>query len=100
VERLARVAWDGRLVAFSEPVGVFVIGFEYARLRTRRGEPVGPECFTVSRGGRRAVFQVPDEHDYLVDVATESPIVHGGQIVELVQVAVHLRVSERGVCPA
>jgi hypothetical protein len=99
VERLARVAWDGRLVAFDEPVGVVVIGFEHTRLRTRRGEPVGPECFTVSRGGRRAVFEVPDGHKHLVDVATESPIVHGGQIAELVQVAVHLRVSERGVFP-
>lgn len=100
VERLARVAWDGRLVAFDEPVGVFVIGFEHTRLRTGRGEPVGPECLAVSRGGRRAVFEVPDGDEHLVDVATESPIVHGGQIAELVQVAVRLRVSERGVLPA
>jgi hypothetical protein len=100
VERLARVAWEGRLVAFDQPVGVFVLGFEHTRLRTWRGEPVGPECFTVSRGGRRAVFEVPEGHDHLVDVATDSPIMHGGQIAELVQVGVHLRVSERGVLPA
>ncbi len=44
---------------------------------------------------RRQRLRVSD----LVDVATEQPIRHGGQVAELVQVAVVLRVSDTDVEP-
>lgn len=114
-ERLTRLAWDGRLVAYDDPVGVYVQGVEYTRLRTPRGEPVPSEWFVFSRGmhgrdapdGRarwqRVVFEVPNEEGFsvgdLVDVATECPLLYGGQVAELVQVAFHMRASESGVLP-
>ena len=113
VERLARLAYEGRLVSFDAPLGVYIDGVEHARLRAPDGSPVPREWFTTSRGlsavdapdGRarrqRMVLEVPRSEDFhvddLVDVATEQPILHGGQIAELVQVRVFLRTSPAGV---
>jgi hypothetical protein len=98
VERFGRLAFEGRLVALDDPVGVYIAGVEQTRLRTPDGEPVPSEWFQLTRGGQRLVLApqgmaVSD----LVDVATEQPIRHGGQIAELVQLKLRLRVSEPGV---
>lgn len=106
VERVARLAFEGRRFAFEEPVGVRIVGVERHRLRTPDGEGVPAEWFGLSDpiGGdvtdgfiTRMVVEVPAEAGFtvsdLVDVATEEPIRFGGQIAELVQVAVTFHVS-------
>jgi hypothetical protein len=115
VERLTRLAWDGRLVAFDDPIGIYVQGVEYGRLRSPAGTPIPPDWFQFSRGTaapdtpdrrarwQRMTFEVPENEGYavgdLIDVATETPISFGGQIAELLQVSVYLRVSDPGVWP-
>jgi len=116
VERLARLTWEGRTIGVDDPIGVYLAGAEHHRLRTPRGEPVPSDWWRFSRGlpaarsadGRtrhqRLVLEVPRGEGCvvgdLVDAATEQPIQHGGQIAELVQVAVYLRVGdERAVEP-
>jgi hypothetical protein len=113
VERFGRLAFERCLVAFDDPIGVYIQGVEHTRLRTPDGGPVPPEWFTTGRGlaaaeaadGRprtqRLVLEVPASEGLtvsdLVDVATERPIRHGAQIAELVQLRVFLRASEKGV---
>lgn len=116
VERLTRLTWDGRKIGVDDPIGVYLTGAEHHRLRTPSGEPVPSDWWRFSRGlpaarspdGRprhqRLVLEAPRDEGCvvgdLVDAATEQPIQHGGQIAELVQVAVYLRVGdERAVEP-
>ena len=113
VERLGRLAYERRLVALDDPVGVYVQGVEHTRLRAPDGSTVPPEWFVAGRGcprhaespdGRprhqRLVLEVPAGEGFavgdLVDAATESPIRHGAQIAELVQLRVLLRMSAPG----
>jgi hypothetical protein len=116
VERVGRLAFERRLVAFDDPVGVYIQGVEHTRLRTPDGSPLPPEWFAASRGtsagaspdGRarhqRLVLEVPAGEGFavsdLVDVATERPIGHGAQVAELVQLRALLRMSAPGVAPA
>jgi len=107
VERFGRLAFEGRLVAFDDPVGVYIAGVEHGRLRTPAGDAVPREWFSFSRGAgpdeagvaryQRLVFEPPPETGLavsdLVDVATEQPLRHGGQVAELVQVIALVRVS-------
>lgn len=113
VERLMRLAYEGRLVAFADPIGVYIQSVERTRLRTPDGALVPAEWFSFQRGlspaessdgharWQRLTFEVPVESgltiDDLVDTANDQPIGYGGQIADLVQVALMLRVSERGV---
>lgn len=115
VERLARLAYEGRLVAFDDPLGVYVQSAEATRLRIPNGEPVPADWFRFDRGlaaeqtadGRtrwqRVTLEPPADSGLLVsdlvDVATEQPIRHGGQVAELIQVALVLRVSDTEVEP-
>jgi len=112
VERLARLAWDGRIVAFDDPIGLYLHGVQHARLRTPGGDIVPAEWFALSRGGpavdgrarhQRAVFEVPPGEGLcvsdLIDVVTEEPIRYGGQIADLLQVALYVRVSGTGARP-
>ncbi len=106
VERLARLAFERRVVAVDDPVGVYIIGVEQGRLRTPGGEPVPAEWLRFSRGSeeegvaryQRLVLAPPAETGIavsdLVDAATEQPLRHGGQVAELVQLAAFVRVSE------
>jgi hypothetical protein len=115
VERLGRLAYEGRLVSFDDPPGVYMQGVEHTRLRTPRGEAVPPEWFSFGRGlgpdavedGRpryqRLTFRVPEEAGFavsdVVDVATEQPLGSGAEIADLVQLAVFFRVSAPGTIP-
>ncbi len=116
VERLGRLAFERRLVGLDDPVGVFIVGVEHARLRRPDGRPVPGEWFTPDRGvvagvaadgrarHRRLVLEVPPGEGLrvsdLVDTATEQPISFGGQVAELLQLAVVLRVGAPGALPA
>ena len=109
VERLGRVAYEGRLLAFDDPVGIYMQGVEHTRLRTPSGEVVPAEWFAFSRGvgpeespdGRaryqRVTFEVPAGEGFavgdLVDVATERPIRYGGEIADLIRLVVFFRIS-------
>lgn len=113
VERVSRLAFEGRLAALDDPVGVYIQGVEHTRLRTPFGEVVPPAWFTFDRGSgpaanddgrprwQRLTLEAPAPSGLrisdLVDVATEQPIQYGGQIADLVQVAVVLRVSDANV---
>jgi hypothetical protein len=110
-ERLSRLAYEGRLVALDDPIGVFIQAAESTRLRTSHGEVVPAAWFNFDRGSRRGAdgiarwqrvtlepppgtgLTVSD----LIDVATEEPISHGAQVADLIQVAAVIRVSESGV---
>jgi hypothetical protein len=113
VERFGRLAFDGCVVAFEEPIGIYIDGVEHTRLRTPYGDEIPREWFAFSRGqsrdesadGRslyqRVALEVPPEEDFcvsdLVDLATEQQIKYGGQIADLVQLVVFLRTSGLGV---
>lgn len=109
VERVIRFAYEGRLIAFDDPLGVYIQGFETHRLRTPDGQPITNEWLTLSRGHgplqpdgiarwQRLTLEPPAGNDTrvseLVDVATEQPIRYGGQVADLVRVAVVFRVSD------
>jgi hypothetical protein len=112
IERLARAAWDGRRIAAHDPLGVYIIGAERGRLRTRDGEVVPADWWTFSRGrsaadspdGRalhqRLVLEAPQGAGIrlgdLVDAATEESISSGAQVADLVQMAAYLRVGDAG----
>lgn len=112
VERLGRLALEGRFVALDNPVGVYIQGVQLDRLRTPDGALVPTEWFRVSRGipverssdgisrQQRLVLEVPMSERLvvsdLIDAATESPIRHGAQIAELVQLRTPLRTSTAG----
>jgi hypothetical protein len=112
VERLGRLAFERRLIGIDNPVGMFIVGVEHSRLHRPDGRPVPPEWFSFSRGMaaggaadgraryRRLVLEVPPGEGLrvsdLVDTATEQPIAFGGQVADLVQLAVVLKVSAPG----
>lgn len=116
VERLGRLAFERRLIGIADPVGMFIVGVEHSRLRRPDGRPVPPEWLTFGRGiaagetadgrarYRRLVLEVPPGEGLrvsdLVDTATEQPIAFGGQVADLVQLAVFLRVSAPGALQA
>jgi hypothetical protein len=99
-------------MAFDEPIGVYLVGFERARLRTPNGSVPPAEWFTFSRGrgpeatedGRarcqRLAIEVPEGSGFglcdLVDAATAQPISWGGQLADMTQLAVYLRVGANG----
>lgn len=110
IERLMRLAYERRLVALDDPVGVYVHSVEHSRLRTPDGGATPSDWFAFSRGSppdetadgkprwQRVCLEVPAETGWtvgdLVDSATGQPIRYGGQIAEMVQVAVIFRVSD------
>jgi len=109
VEQLAQIAFDGRELALDLPVGLYIQDVERGRLLAPDGSDVPEAWFRFSRGevgadGRRRfqrlTFEVPAEEHFcisdLVDAATERPIEFGGEIADLVSVALYLRVSEKG----
>lgn len=111
-ERFAALAWEGRSVAFAEPVGVYIVGMQAGRLRTPDGAVVGSDWFHFGRGAasddglvrwQRLTVEAPPGQPHVlgdvVDVATEEPIRHGAQLAELVQIGLHLAVGPPGAIP-
>jgi hypothetical protein len=104
VERLARLAFEGRQVSLDTPGPLAISGVEHARLRTPSGDPVPSEWFALSRPMRsdgrhqRVSLTVPDDQGFCVsdlfDVATEEAVSTGGQVADLVQVSLYLSTTE------
>jgi hypothetical protein len=116
VERLGRVAYEGRQIAFDDPLGIYIIGVERDRLRLPDDSPVPDQWLNFQRGVgpeeaedrrpryQRLVVEAPPGSDLSVgdlhDAATEQPIQHGGQVAELVQLGLYLRVTPAGALSA
>lgn len=104
VERLARLAFEGRRVCLDTPGPLAISGVEHARLRTPSRDPVPAEWFRLSRPMRgdgryqRLSLAVPEDENLcvsdLIDVATEDTISTGAQVADLVQISLYLRTSE------
>jgi hypothetical protein len=113
VERLGRLAFEGRRIAFDNPLGLYMEGVEHTRLRTPDDGEVPSEWFVASRGltaeesadghprTQRLVVEVPGDCGFslgeLRDVTTERTLQHGGQVAELTQVRLLLRASGAGM---
>jgi hypothetical protein len=114
VERIGRLAFEHRQVAFDDPVGTYIGGVEHGRLRTPDGESVPIEWFTFSTAEgatvdptdslarpQRLVLEIPPGERMslsdLSDVATEESLRFGGQVAELVQVVLALRAGPAGM---
>jgi hypothetical protein len=109
VERVVRLATEGRLIAFDDPIGVYVRGIEHTQLIGPDGSDVPADWFEFSRGMRsaestdarpryqRLTFEVPAGTGFsLADLRqrdTDEPITHGGQFAELVTLGVYVRTS-------
>jgi hypothetical protein len=106
LERLGRLAFERRRVALDDPIGVYIQDVQCTRLVTPDGSAVPREWFTFSRGSigddgyarhQRLVFEVPSEERLtigdLVDVATEQTLRYGGQVADLIRLAVFARAS-------
>lgn len=110
VERLGRLAFERCPVALDDPVGIYIQSVERTRLRTPGNEIAPLDWFSFSRGlsaeeardGRpryqRLSIEVPKGEGLvlgdLIDAATEQPITRGGQIADLVQLAIFLRADD------
>jgi hypothetical protein len=113
VEQLTRLACEGRLIALDGAPGVYIHGIQLERLAAPDGSQVPEEWFSFQRTttvdtkpeevvrAQRLVFEVPPEHGIcigdLIDIATGEPIRSGGDVADLVQLAVYLRTSAPGV---
>jgi hypothetical protein len=112
-ERVVRLATEGRLVAFDDPIGVYILAVEHRQLIGPDGSDVPAEWFELSRGVgpdeatdrrpryQRLRFEVPEGAGYaLADLrqrTTGDPITHGAQLAELVTLGVYVRASAAGV---
>lgn len=108
VERLGRLASEGRVVTVDHPHALAIVGIEHARLRRPGGHAVPNGWWHFARPVapgrcRRVTLEVPPGEGIrvgdLVDLATEEPITQGGQIADLVQVALLLRTSPPAIVP-
>lgn len=112
VERLARLAFERRLVTFDSSPGVFIQGVQLERLLAPDGSPALLDWFTFTRGGpstvpdgrsrfQRLAFEIPGDQGLcigdLVDGATGRPVPFGAELADLVRLAVYLRTSVQGV---
>jgi hypothetical protein len=113
VERLARLAFERRLVTFDGAPGVYIQGVQLDRLSTPDGALVPPDWFSLGRAApatdstdaghrsQRLVFEVPAGQGIrvgdLVDNATGQRVDSGADLADLVKLAVYLRTSAAGV---
>jgi len=113
VERVVRLASEGRLIALDDPIGVYIQGVEHGQLLQPDGSPVPIDWFTFGRGlaadrapdGRprhqRLTLAVPPDEGFGLSDLTQSftgkPITGGAQVAELVKLGVHIRTSAQDV---
>lgn len=114
VERIVRVATEGRLIRFDDPVGVYIVAVQSQDLLDPWGQPIPDEWVQRTRQGppladglarhQRLTLEVPKDAGFkLSDVVSRrsgEKIRWGAQIAELVEVAVYVRVGDAGSVPA
>lgn len=108
VERVVRLATEGRLIAFDDPIGVYIRGVEHRQLIGPDGSDVPAKWFELGRGigpndpvgqprYQRLAFEVPDGVGFTVadlkQRETGDRITHGAQLAELVTLGVYMRTS-------
>lgn len=107
VERIARLATEGRPIAFDDPVGIYMRGVQHEALAQPDGSDVPEAWFHFSRGARaaetadrrqrcqRLTLELPDDVDFtledLVVRRTGEPLLFGGQLAALVQLTAYVR---------
>jgi len=109
------LAWDGRMFALDDPIGIYIRSVQNERLVQPDGSPVPLEWFDFQRGSRpsgsdglersqRLVFEVPPGLGFVVGDLTDSDtgqrIEFGGQIADLVALVVYVRISDRNAVQA
>jgi hypothetical protein len=102
---------NGRRFALDDPIGIYIRSVDHGRLLQPDGSPVPADWFVFERGSRphdgvglersqRTVFEVPPGLGFvvgdLIDSQTDQPIQFGGQIADLFQLNVYLRVGPAG----
>jgi hypothetical protein len=109
VERIVRLATEGRLIRFDDPIGIYILDVQHHELLTPAHEPVPAEWFKRWRGAdaegtddslarhQRIEFEVPSAEGFqLSDLRsrrTGQRIRWGAEIAELIQLGVYVRVS-------
>jgi hypothetical protein len=110
VERLARLATEGRPIRFDDPLGIYIVDVQTSELLTPEDEPLPREWLRLSGQDppqpdrlprdQRLELEVPADAGFtlaqLRSARTGRRIEYGAQIAELVQVAVYLRVGRPG----
>ena len=108
VELMNKMVWDGKAVAFDDPVGVYIRSFASNVLLDPDGNPIPNDWIEFQRGSRpnggvgeersqRLVIEVPPEMGFvledLINKDTNENIKYGYQIAELVKLACYFRTS-------
>jgi hypothetical protein len=93
--RAHAAAFDGRTVAFANPIGMYIKSFDHATL-TLDGQALPPEWIRFGRGQagmhQRLVVGPPDDDEHFLDDITVSagaanePLLGGFQLLELTEV--------------
>ena len=111
VGRMNEIVWDGRAVAFDDPVGVYIRSFAHTDLLDPDGNPIPQEWVDFQRGSRphhgvgqersqRLVIEVPPSAGFvledLVNADTNENIRFGYQIAELTKLSCYFRTSGAG----
>lgn len=108
VERIVRVATEGRLVRFDDPIGIYIVAVQRHDLLDPDGQPVPEDWLQLTRHGpslgdslarhQRLKLEAPrDARFKLSDLRsrrTGERIAMGAQIAELIELGVYVRVSE------
>ena len=115
VGRMNEIVWDGRAVAFDDPVGVYIRSFAHTDLLDPDGNRIPEEWVEFQRGSRprggvgqersqRLVIEVPPSAGFvledLVNADTNENIRFGYQIAELTKLSCYFRTSEAGAVHA
>jgi len=114
VERIVRLATEGRLIRFDDPIGIYVAAVQSHDLLDPGGDPIPDEWFERTRQGppvgdglaryQRLTLEVPRAAGFkLSDVVSRrsgQKIRWGAQVAELVELAVYVRVGDAGSVPA
>ena len=111
VGRMNQIAWEGRAVAFDDPVGVYIRSFAHDALLDPDGNAIPEEWVQFQRGSRpsggvgeersqRIVIEVPPGLGFVLgDLEhrdTEQRIEYGYQLAELTKLACYFKISDTG----
>jgi hypothetical protein len=108
VERIVRLATEGRLIRFDDPIGIYIVDVQTAELVGPRGEGIPREWWNLGRQEpgvdglprfQRLALEIPEEAGFdlwqVRSRRTGHTIARGAELAELVQLGVYVRVSER-----